>query len=335
MKVKRISNTSEVITYHELLKGLKGTDFLIFPKLPLKDVIEDEIVSELNKPQKNLLNTSHFDFVVSTSNHIPIFAVEFDGPHHFLYEKKQISDIRKNRICQIAQLPMIRVSDEHLEKYDTISIVQFIAYRFVMWQKNFVSIKREIEDKINKMTDSNFKRLYNNGYVHPDIDPHFQFDIRYPFPPTKHIREKLINEYNLNYFFPEKASKDVLWFVVLSGNIGSRNGLFYEESNYGLYKGFTNQNIGWNGGKLSNPDINILAEGTIRFSLKWALITAEDYDKREPPIFYENRKGFLPIYHGDIPGAHLPSIIRAISEYLGYKILLEEVEKLYINKKRT
>lgn len=327
MKVLRISNSSELITSKELMKGLEGTDFLIFPKLPISEVIDNSISSLLSKKEKKFFNTSHFDFTVSTSDHTPLFAVEFDGPHHNLYEKTIIRDIRKNRICQIAELPLIRITDDHLESYETISIVQFMAYRFAMWQENFLKIKKEIELAMENMSDEELRQLHKDGFVRAEFDPYFQFDIRYPFPKKDEIKDKLINKFKLNYFFPNRQEKDTIGFMVSPGNEGSKNGLYYTESTYGVYKGYDDNNLSWKNGKILNKNIKVLLENKVRVAMKWALITADDYDPNESPISYEQRKGFLPIYHGDISGANIPSIAKAIAEFLSFNKILEWSKK--------
>lgn len=124
MRVKKVNNTSEQITFSEIMKGFEGEDYFIFPKLQIKDVLDNEICKKLTKRERNYFNTSHFDFVVTEKNHRPLFAVEFDGPYHEIYkESVRPRDIIKNRICQIAELPLIRVSDYEVEKYDSISVL--------------------------------------------------------------------------------------------------------------------------------------------------------------------------------------------------------------------
>jgi len=328
MKVQKISNTSEIYTFTELSKGLEGTDLLIFPKLAIKDVVTEEQRCELNKTLRNTLNTGHFDIVVTDKHHIPLFAVEFDGPHHSVYEKKIRSDIRKNRICQITNLPLIRFSDEHLIKYDSISIIQFIAYRYRMWRENYQIILDELSKRINDMTKEEYDHFKKEGRLSSDFDPSFQFHLQFPFPKTNEIKNKLIKKYNIYPYPPRNKTEKVYWYSVFPGGEGSDlDWKFYYDYSYGLYYGSSEQSISWKNGRLQNSQSKMLLEDKFRVKVKWSLVTAEDYDFKEPPFIYNERNGFMPIYHSDIPGAHLPYIADCMCEYFCYKRIEEWIDE--------
>lgn len=57
---------------------------------------------------------AHFDFVVNDEKHAPQFAVEFDGPTHRLERQRRRDEI-KDRLCELAGLPLLRVNGNHLE----------------------------------------------------------------------------------------------------------------------------------------------------------------------------------------------------------------------------
>lgn len=328
MKVKKISNTSEIYTFSELSKGLEGSDLLIFPKLSIKDVIKEEHSGELNKSLRNTLNKGHFDFVVTDNHHIPIFVIEFDGPSHAVYEKKIRSDVRKNRICQIANLPLIRVSDEHLTQYDSISMAQFVAYRYKMWKENYQIILDDLSKRFNNMTDDEYAHFKQEGRLSSDFDPSFQFHVLFPFPKTSEIKDILIKEHNIYPYPPSKQSEKVYWYSIHPRGEGSDlDGKFYYEYSYGLYYGSSEPSISWQYGKIHCSRTKILLEDKFRVKVKWSLVTAEDYDFIEPPYKYFERYSFLPIYHAEIPGAHLPYIADCMCEYFCYKRIEEWIYK--------
>ena len=329
MKVKRISNTSERITYNELKKGLMGTDNVIFGKLPIRDVIDNGIYSKLRQSDKKLFNTSHFDFVITDNNHNPLFAVEFDGPHHEIYKNTIKRDIRKNRICQIAEFPLIRITDVELEQYDSISILHFMIYRFVKWKEEYQRINDDIEEYINELSQEEFDLLTGDGIVDPSIDPSFRFDVEYPFPLINQVRNEIKIKYEINPFGSDKDDPKKRWyFVSNSGSGPSRDGTYYEKYSYGIYQGLSSKNrTSWNGGKILNKEINVLIENGVEFGMKWALIIDENYDIKEAPYLFCLREGYWPIYFSDIPGVSIPSICEAISEYLCYKKILEWAKK--------
>jgi hypothetical protein len=139
VKTKKINNTSEIISYNEIKTELRDTDYIVFPKLPISDVIDSSIKQYLTKQEKNYFEKSHFDFVVADKNHVPAFVIEFDGPCHLEREETKSRDIRKNRICQIAELPLLRITDFELEKIDSVSIALLLItnqctvfYRFII-----------------------------------------------------------------------------------------------------------------------------------------------------------------------------------------------------------
>ncbi len=327
MRVKKINNTSEIYTYNELSKGLEGIEAMIFPKLPIADVVDSEIRKILSKKAKNLFDNSHFDFIVTNKNHIPLFAVEFDGPFHELYDKKRINDIRKNRICQLAELPLIRVTDLQLQSFDSISVLRFIAYRYVKWTNDYPKIHQEWEKELSEMSEDELEAITSEGYLSPPYDPHFRFDIKHPFPLRDEVIEKLVNKHHL-YNFITINNRDSFWYSVFPGGDRSMDGIFTSSYHYGIYKGNeSNSNISWKEGRLETKGVNILKEEKIEFGMKWALITAEDFNNDTAPFLYEQQNGFLPIYHPDLPGSYIPSICRSIAEYISYKRLLQFVEE--------
>ncbi len=89
MKVKKLLNTSEVITYTQIEKDLFESGYRIFPNLPLKDVIDNKIKESLNRQGKKHFKSSHFDFVIYDKVFSPVFAIEFDGPIHNTFKQKE------------------------------------------------------------------------------------------------------------------------------------------------------------------------------------------------------------------------------------------------------
>jgi len=121
--------------------ALAGTEYRIFAKLPIRDVIDADRMTDLPKPLRNTVNTSHFDFVVVSPDHRPKYAVEFDGPHHLQYRETRIRDIRKNKLCAAAGLPLLRVTDAELEIHDSVSILEFMTQRMLAWEHRYPLIQ--------------------------------------------------------------------------------------------------------------------------------------------------------------------------------------------------
>jgi hypothetical protein len=135
MRTKKLLNTSAYNTSRILEQALRDTGFRAYPELPLNLVLELDR-STLSRPERNTLNAASFDFVVYNEGSFPEFAVEFDGPDHRAYEKTIRADIRKNRLCCAAGLPLLRINDDFLTEYEKSSLLEFVVRRFVKWRND-------------------------------------------------------------------------------------------------------------------------------------------------------------------------------------------------------
>jgi len=331
MKVKKLLNTSEVITYTQIEKDLFESGYRIFPSLPLKDVIDNGIKKSLDRKGRLHFDSSHFDFVIYDNAFSPVFAIEFDGPSHFEFEKKRKADIRKNKICQLASFPLIRITDLEIDYVDSISILQYIIYHFIKWKEEIGRIQAEIQEYILEMSEVEFTSKTEEGFLDPSIDPSFWFDIEFVFPLTVKIKKDIKEKYNLRSDVQNSKDKSAVWFAVFPGNEGSdQDGIFKASYSYGIYKGITsNDKYTWEGGKICSDEIQVLIEGQEEFGLKFALVTEEDYDRKDSPANYFFKNGKLPIFFGQPNGVSIPSICESICEYLCYKNVLKWLEKNY------
>ena len=192
MKKRKLFNTSEYKTVIELRKAIEGTGFYIHPEMQVKKVIELEKHEVLSKKDKKTFDTASFDFAVYNSESLPEFVIEFDGPHHLTYRKKREADIRKNRLCSLANLPLLRIDDTLLTKYEKVSLLRFVLIRFVAWKKKASSISREIEERLPYASSSS-----ESDYYDPWNDPSFIFDINHPFPASTEVAERLLKSFSI------------------------------------------------------------------------------------------------------------------------------------------
>lgn len=323
MKVNRIINKKEILTFNELLKGFNNNDYYIFPKLPLHDVIDLEILPYLNENEKSVFYNIKFDFIITDKEHKPLFGVQFDGYEHRILDDVIKKDIIINRICQIAELPVIRISDFQLEKIDSISILQFMVYRFIKYNKEMPRIKEKLNEEIENMSSDEKENIIENGFLDPTYDPEFQFDLEYPFPLKANIISELKNNYLFEDFLPEN-NPHLYWYTVFQGGNIPKDGIYTSFCYYGIYKGRSKtKNYSWKEGKLVSDGVEILKEDKIQFIMNWALKTSEEYDENMFPIEFQKNHGFMPTYIADIPGASIPSIAEAVSEYVCYKKVLD------------
>lgn len=110
---KKIINVHEGVA-RKLLSDAAGKNGAeVFAKIRIADVLNVD-GSGLDRDHFSFALKAHFDFVVADRDHRPLFAVEFDGPHHELDERSRRNDRRKNLICERLGFPLARVRDEHL-----------------------------------------------------------------------------------------------------------------------------------------------------------------------------------------------------------------------------
>lgn len=67
--------------------------------------IDDELFSYALK--------AHFDFVVTDTDWLPLFAVEFDSPSHRTPVQRS-RDAKKNVLCKRFEFPLLRINDNYL-----------------------------------------------------------------------------------------------------------------------------------------------------------------------------------------------------------------------------
>src|SRR5262245_30615813 len=111
MKDRRLPlmNLHEEAAYRLILPTTSRHDAEVWTKIRLKDVIDIE-GSGLPKDLRGYAFGAHFDHVVAdTEKHMPLFAMEVDGPGH-----DPANDAKKNRFCEFFEFPLVRIRVPHL-----------------------------------------------------------------------------------------------------------------------------------------------------------------------------------------------------------------------------
>lgn len=88
----------------------------VWIKMRVVDVLPQ--VRELGMPELlRFALTSHFDFVVASKpTHDALFAVEFDGPHHWSSSEQMRRDRTKDAICARTGFPLLRIDRSYLDE---------------------------------------------------------------------------------------------------------------------------------------------------------------------------------------------------------------------------
>jgi hypothetical protein len=333
MKTKRLMRWKERETLEILDRTLRGTSCRVFSKVRLNDVLGAESGENLSREDRNFLMTAHFDFVIYDRRGYwnPMFAVEFDGPHH--QEPVQIRrDIRKNRLCMRAKLPLLRIGYSELGQHDQLTLLEFMLQRFVAWQQERGKLLAQIQSYVSTLDEEEFKHLTEGGILDPSTDPSFLFDLKHPFPGILKVARRLLARFGiLTTRFPvtmaaklKLGDKPLRCETMHAGTDYSDSHQVTQTFGYALYRHDPDvTHFRWVQGKLEVPGLEVLCEGSVKFSMRWTLPVAEDYDSDESGFDYFVRKGEMPYVFSDLPGVHIPDIAEWFSEYLA----LREVEK--------
>lgn len=126
-RFKKLLNLHETITHKRLMAVCQKKGAKIFSKVRIADILPIEN-SGINDSDYRFAMLGHFDFVVTDSESEPLFAVEFDGPHHDSDEDQKRRDAIKDNLVEFFNFPMLRVRSTHLQKnYDGWDLLSWIV----------------------------------------------------------------------------------------------------------------------------------------------------------------------------------------------------------------
>lgn len=325
MRKLRLLNTSEYLTEQVLLKALEGTGYRVHAPLPLHRVVQREPGEIIPQRDKKYLQTSELDFVVYNPESYPEFAVEFDGPIHQEAEQRR-KDVRKNRICEMAGLPLVRITDIHLEEYEKCSLLEYMIRRFVAWKAEEDEVLAEINEYLATLSEEEFRRLTQDGFLDPTIDPSVIFDLRHPFPGTAELAERLYAQYGIlsdhleSEAWTSEARQDRrLEFATLGGGFTSQGSDHIQRGNYELVEITPKAQ--------EPPSVERVHSVHVEFRIQWTVPVVEDFDWRETPFEYYRKTGRTPIAFQDIPGISMPELAENFCEFLALKKLCDWAEQ--------
>jgi hypothetical protein len=166
---KRLVNPHEELALREL-EGL-GSEFgyRIHPKIRLADVLPVD-AKQIRPDLLSFALKAHFDFTAYTSDHRPLFAVEFDG--HFHQQPKQMArDAKKDELCALFDFPLLRINSNHLLRhYNKQSLLRWVISAWEL-QNAFVDAQK----KGTVPADEDFDPiwLHHHGTTIEEVHPHW------------------------------------------------------------------------------------------------------------------------------------------------------------------
>ncbi|OMF03337.1 AAA domain-containing protein [Paenibacillus sp. FSL H7-0942] len=106
---KTLMHQGERMIYNKLLIFLEGMPFIVFPKVPIKDVLSIQI--GLDAELKSYYFTSHMDFVIYEKDSLqPLCSIEYDGFYHRRDAKTIDNDRKKDSLCSYAEFMQFRIA---------------------------------------------------------------------------------------------------------------------------------------------------------------------------------------------------------------------------------
>jgi len=307
--LKNFLNTSEYKSLKIIERALKDSNYKVFPGLPLYEIFDNKN-NEFSKEERRYIRDSIFDFVVFDEKSFPQLAIEFDGPVHDIYEKKKLSDIKKNRICKKQDLYLLRIRDFHLRKYEKITVLEYILLRFIRWNIEQKKLVQDMYDFFESLSEEEFEEYTRDGVLDPSIDPTVIFDLRYPFPGIEDVKKRMRNIYGI-------FDRDIF-------NRGDETRIEEDGSITHIERRQLEASI-----KMINSidaqEINIIFSAPV--NLLCLMSTEKDWNRSERPFNYFKKSGKLPVSFNDVPGLSVNELAETLSEYFTLKKIENWLEK--------
>lgn len=100
-------------------------------KMRLADVIDIDSLDDLSPRDRWFVLSSHLDFVMlDHGSGLPKFAVEMDGRQHWTDLDQRRKDAIKDRVCEEAELPLLRVTSDFVSAFGRWPLLSYAVDAF-------------------------------------------------------------------------------------------------------------------------------------------------------------------------------------------------------------
>ncbi|MFZ3497190.1 DUF2726 domain-containing protein [Streptomyces sp. 5.8] len=141
--IKRLTvNRSEELAHHLIGKAVQRNGDQISLKSRLADVIDVEMITGTSGPDLTYAMKAHLDFVIADEKSMPRFAIEIDGSSHWANDRVRSNDERKDRLCEQAGLPLIRVGSHFAQKEGRWTVLEYLISNFYTWRASEAAQER-------------------------------------------------------------------------------------------------------------------------------------------------------------------------------------------------
>lgn len=197
MRLKKFETSSEAQARRVLIRALQGTRYWVNAHTRLEEVIEPD--ADDDPADRRFLRDAHFDLTIhKESRREVLWAFEFDGPTHEGPEQRR-RDVRKNRICLMAGLPLLRLDDTHLNANEKQAVLEWHVQRWLAYEQMMPRLLEERDREIASIPSEELERagMFLLG-ERPHLDAELVFDLNNPYEPTLAIAERLRREYGMH-----------------------------------------------------------------------------------------------------------------------------------------
>jgi hypothetical protein len=137
---KRVLNFQESAVDRMLADYAKEHGYRINLKMRLRDVIDVDDLP-LSAKERDFAFTSHLDFVaVDTRAHLPVIAIEYDGPQHLTDHKQIERDRIKDKLCEAAELPLLRIDNLFTRREGRWRVLTYILWAHEMGKAYYEAV---------------------------------------------------------------------------------------------------------------------------------------------------------------------------------------------------
>ncbi|MGI5506351.1 DUF2726 domain-containing protein [Lentzea sp. CA-135723] len=103
----------------------------LVPKMRLADVVDIDSLDDLATRDRWFALSTHLDFVMlDHESGLPKFAVEMDGRQHWTDLDQRRKDAIKDRICEDAELPLLRVTSDFVTRSGRWPLLSYAVNAF-------------------------------------------------------------------------------------------------------------------------------------------------------------------------------------------------------------
>lgn len=163
--ISKFFTKSEEVTYKKLHSVCERMGAKVFAKVRLVDVLRCFSYRPVGE-KLTFSMKSHLDFVVVSSENVPLFSVEFDGPSH-KHPVQAKRDRLKNELLHRIEHPLLRINSRYFDaRYRGFDLLTYIIDVWFLAESFYEAQENEIIP-LDETFDPNFLSITDSIYRQP------------------------------------------------------------------------------------------------------------------------------------------------------------------------